>query len=68
MIKNTNSKKLEVNMSVGWNVSAVGVQSTRLVQTEMETVKLIAEKARMCPTFAPYKRAVQTKTFCAFKA
>jgi hypothetical protein len=53
MIKNTNSRKLEVNTSVEWSVSAVVVQSTRLVQTEMETAKLIAEKARMYPTFAP---------------
>ena len=47
MPKNTNSRKLEVNMSVGWNVSAVVVQSTKQAKMLMETAKLIAEKARM---------------------
>jgi hypothetical protein len=47
MLKNTNSRKLGVNMSVGWSVSAVVVQSTRQAQMLMETVRQIAEKARM---------------------
>jgi hypothetical protein len=46
MPKNTNSRKLEVNTSVGWSVSAVVVQSTRQAKMLMETVRQIAEKVR----------------------